>query len=162
MAELHLSGPRITDIFRPAFHQGRKVEAMISEKTISLLAACAVTLAGLAIAVPAVAKDPKPVVVTGHAPDEIIIRRYVSYRDLNLATSVGEKILVKRVGFAVREVCDEAIEEPAIASLAKKCRSSSWRDAKPQIDRAVLRARQIATNGWSAIAPVTITLSVEY
>ena len=135
---------------------------MISEKTISLLAACAVTLTGLAIAVPALARDPMPVVVTGKAPDEIIIRRYVSYRDLNLATPIGEKMLVKRVGYAVREVCEEAIEEPALAVVAMRCRSSSWRDAKPQIDRAVLRARQIATNGWSAIAPVTITLSVEY
>ena len=135
---------------------------MISEKTISLLAACAVTLTGLAIAVPALAREPKPVVVTGKAPEETIIRRYVSYRDLNLATPIGEKMLVKRVGYAVREVCEEAIEEPGLAVVAMRCRSSSWRDAKPQIDRAVLRARQIATNGWSAIAPVTITLSVEY
>jgi UrcA family protein len=133
---------------------------MLSEKSISLLAACAVTLAGLAIAVPAVAKDQKPVVVTGPEPDEQMVRRLVSYRDLNLATAAGESVLVKRVGYAVREVCYEAVEERANLSLTVACRGDSWRGAKPQIDRAVLRARQMATNGWSAIAPVTITIGV--
>ena len=160
MAELSLSIVGIADIFRPAFHQGRKVQAMISEKTISLLAACAVTLAGLAIAVPAVARDPKPVVVTGPESDENVVRRYVGYRDLNLATSVGETILVKRVRVAVRDVCDEAIGAPSHDSELMNCRGESWRGAKPQIDRAVLRARQIASSGWSAIAPVTIKISV--
>lgn len=126
-----------------------------------MLAACAVTIAGLAIAVPALAKGQQPVVVTGTALDETIIRRNVSYCDLNLATSMGEAILLKRARLAVRDVCGEAIEEPADISDSISCRTASWRDAKPQIDRAVLRARQIAANGWSAIAPVTITLSVE-
>jgi UrcA family protein len=135
---------------------------MLSDKMISLLAACAVTITGLAIAVPAVAREPKPVVVTGPAPDANLIRRYVSYRDLNLATAMGKKVLVKRVGVAVREVCDEATEQSARISDLARCSSASWRDARPQIDRAVLRARQIATNGWSAIAPVTITLSIDY
>lgn len=134
---------------------------MLSEKTISLLAACAVTIAGLAIAVPALAKGQLPVVVTGTALDETMIRRNVSYRDLNLATSVGKAILLKRARLAARDVCGEAIEEPADISHSISCRTAFWRDAKPQIDRAVLRARQIAANGWSAIAPVAITLSVE-
>jgi UrcA family protein len=134
---------------------------MLSEKTISLLAACAVTLAGLAIAAPAVAKEPKPVVVTGPAIDGTLVKRMVSYRDLNLATSMGQKVLVNRVRVAVRDVCDEAVGAPARPSELTRCHAQSWRGAKPQIDRAVLRARQISANGWSAIAPVSITLSVD-
>ena len=129
---------------------------MLNEKLISMLAACAVTVAGIAIAAPAVAKSPKTVVVT--APDTDVPTRRVSYRDLNLLTLAGEKTLNKRVGMAVRSVCFESVGSESEFSLEYSCRRDSWAGARPQIDRAIQRARDIAQNGFSAIAPVAITI----
>ena len=129
---------------------------MLNEKLISMLAACAVTVAGIAIAAPAVAKQPKTVVVT--APDADIPTRRVSYRDLNLVTLAGERTLNRRVGQAVRSVCFESVGTEAAFQLEFSCRKESWDGARPQIARAIQRARDIAQNGYSAIAPVAITI----
>ncbi len=130
----------------------------MSPKFTSLLAACAMTAAVFAATSPAVAKQ-RPIVVT--APAEDIPIRYVSYRDLNLTTSKDEAVLVRRVRFAVNDVCDESVGyDTAFRTNLMSCRNQSWGGAKPQIDRAVARARDIASNGWSAIAPVAISISV--
>lgn len=136
----------------------------MSEKLTSLLAACAITALGLALAAPAVAA-PSPVVVT--ATSEDIPVRYVSYRDLNLAQADGEKRLVRRVSSAVKSVCIESSGgDPAPRAALNRlkmndCRDYAWAGAQPQIERAVQRAREIAQNGWSSIAPVAISISVE-
>ena len=130
----------------------------MSEKFTSLLAACAVTLAIFAAASPAAAQ-PRPIVVTATESD--IPVRFVSYRDLDLARSADEQTLVKRVRVAATDVCTESVSLLASPGYEfMTCRSQAWRGARPQIDRAVLRARQIASNGWSAIAPVAISISV--
>jgi UrcA family protein len=130
----------------------------MSEKFASLLAACAVTVAIFAAASPASAQS-RPIVVTGVESD--IPVRYVSYRDLDLARSADERTLVKRVRVAATDVCAESVSLLAAPGYEYiTCRSHAWRGARPQIDRAVLRARQIAANGWSAIAPVAISISV--
>jgi UrcA family protein len=132
----------------------------MSDKLTSLLAACAVTALGLAIAAPAVAA-PSPVVVTGRVIDNIPIR-YVSYRDLNLAQDEGQLTLVSRVKYAVKDVCAESMAGDTFLRVAMSdCRGESWQRAEPQINRAVQRARDIAANGWSSIAPVAITISVQ-
>jgi UrcA family protein len=128
----------------------------MSEKLTSLLAACAVTLIGLAIAAPAVAG---PVVVTATSQD--IPVRYVTYRDLNLTNPAGASKLVSRVKHAVNDVCFESVGEDYTRRFAQRdCREVTWQGAQPQIDRAIQRATDIAANGWSAIAPVAISISV--
>ena len=128
---------------------------MQPEKLVSLLAACALVAGGVAIVAPAVAKEP-PLIVT--APPDVPTR-YVSYRDLDLRSSSGEKILVRRVGLAVKHVCSEALGPSPIYYADVGCRRDSWSDARPQIDRAVRRSRDIASMGWSSIPPVAITVS---
>ena len=129
----------------------------MSEKFTSLLAACAVTLAIFAAASPATAKD-RPIVVT--AIQEDVPVRYVSYRDLNLVLAKDEKRLVSRVRVAARDVCQESVQsDTPFSTYFMKCRSNAWQGAAPQIDRAVTRAREIAANGWSSIAPVAITIT---
>jgi UrcA family protein len=133
------------------------------ERSIPMLAACAVTAAGLAIAAPAVAKQ-EPVVVTATAKDIPI--RYVSYRDLNLARFEDEQRLLKRVKYAVKDVCIESSGGEAVPRdssnrlIMNHCRGHAWAGAQPQVNRAVQRAREIAYNGFSTIAPVAISISV--
>ena len=130
----------------------------MSEKLTSLLAACAITFVVFAATAPAAAQS-RPIIVTG--TDNDVPVRYVSYRDLNLAMTGDEQILVKRVRSATADVCVESVSNLTTRGFGyMTCRSHAWRGAAPQIDRAVLRARQIATNGWSTIAPVAISISV--
>ena len=130
----------------------------MSGKLTSLFAASAITAAVFAATAPAGAKE-RPIVVT--ASEEAIPVRYVSYRDLNLARAQDQRLLVKRVRYAAKGVCADSIP----GSLGYEahfvaCRSQALDGAQPQIDRAVARARDIAANGWSAIAPVAITIAV--
>ena len=130
----------------------------MSEKLTSLLAACAATFVVFAATSPAVAQDRAIVVV---AAEEEVPVRYVSYRDLNLTKAEDEQVLVKRVRYAAKSVCRESVPEGFHFQGANRmCRSNAWNGASPQIDRAVTRAREIATNGFSAIAPVAISISI--
>jgi UrcA family protein len=124
------------------------------QKVISLAVACAVTAGSLTVATQASAQQNERFTVTGPRFGDAPIER-VSYRDLNLAMARDQDRLMKRVGFAVNQLC------PGIAYLGDpRCRSSAWDGAKPQIALAVDRAKQIARNGFSTIAPVAIVLSV--
>ena len=125
----------------------------MSEKFTSLLAACALTFVVFAASSPAFAKQ--PITVTAQAN----VTRYVSFRDLNLVSRADEKVLVHRVSIATRDVCDQAVmREPVNLSAYMGCRAGAWQEAQPQIERAVTRAREIAVNGFSAIAPVAIAI----
>ena len=46
------------------------------------------------------------------------------------------------------------------SSAYYQCAGQAWNDAQPQIDRAIARARDIASNGQSSIAAAAITFSV--
>ncbi|MDQ3074479.1 MAG: UrcA family protein [Pseudomonadota bacterium] len=130
----------------------------MSGKFTSLFAACAVTFAVFAATAPAVAKQ-GPITVT--ATDKEIPVQHVSYRDLNVAELKEENVLVKRVRLAAKGVCSVSVPSGKAHEFAYlQCRTQALQGAEPQIDRAVTRAREIATNGWSAIAPVAITISV--
>ena len=130
------------------------------EKFTSLLAACAVTFVVFSATAPAMAKQ-QPIVVTATTGDVPV--RYVSYRDLDLTSAKDEKLLVRRVRNATYDVCTESVPDgTAINSAFLACRTHAWRGASPQIDRAVTRARDIAVNGWSAIAPVAISISADF
>ena len=130
----------------------------MSEKFTSLIAAIATTLTIFVATAPAGAQE-RPITVT--ATEERVPVRYVSYRDLNLARTEDEQILVGRVRHAARDVCRESVPfNSANFGLNLSCRSEAWLGARPQIALAVTRAREIAANGFSAIAPVAISISV--
>ena len=122
-----------------------------------LLALTAVTI--LSGSTAALAKD-ETVVVRGIPPEDQI-RRTVSYRDLNLATSIGERTLSRRVDSAIASVCVEAVGAVVNEMLEMKCQHSSWNGARPQIAQAVERAKQMAATGKSSIAAVAITISIK-
>ena len=130
---------------------------MLNEKLISMIAACAITLGGLAVAAPALARQAKPVVVTAPPADDVPVRR-VSYRDLDLLTMAGQSTLNRRVGSAVRGVCLESLGAASHFYLETDCRRTAWNGARPQIARAIERASDIAQNGFSSIPPVAITI----
>jgi UrcA family protein len=120
----------------------------------------ALTLGGLfLIAPPASAKAPILVV----APAEIVTR-HITYADLNLASAAGERTLNRRVGSAVSELCAEAtggFDGSLTAKVATiRCGNSAWDQARPQIDRAVGRARDVAATGTSTIPAAAITIVI--
>jgi UrcA family protein len=129
--------------------------SMTNGKTLVRCAAAAFVLLPVA---PAAAK---PVVVT--APTELVVR-HVSYADLDLATNEGGARLHQRVGSAVSDVCTEANNWDngsfEFKAGVKKCSTSAWNQAQPQIDGAMQRAREIASTGSSTIAAAAISISV--
>lgn len=126
--------------------------------------AVAVALAGFAVSPPAFAAE-RPLVVLV-SPD--IVTRVITYADLNLASAPGEAALNRRVDSAVSNLCSEITGGDNLGFPRNLkdhyCRTSSWGQARPQIDRAVRRARDIVLTGASTgIAPIaasaiTITL----
>lgn len=132
---------------------------MTYQKLLAMAAAVAVVGSGIALAAPAVAQNGKPVVVRAQPLDEDVPTRRVSYRDLNLASAADQKTLNRRVAKAVTQVCNEATGPYPVLSVELSCRSDSWSRARPQIALAVQRAKDIATNGYSNIAPVAIAIA---
>lgn len=131
---------------------------MTMVKIMPLAAACVLTAATFAASPPALAKRGGPITVIGRAAADVLSER-VSYRDLNLASVQGEKRLVYRVRGAIGRVCPDDGTGPL--NELNRCRSYAWDGAEPQIDLAVKRAREIATNGFSAIAPVAIVIATK-
>ena len=129
------------------------------DKLLSLYAALIVTAGPAAlIATPAFAQN-RSVVVT--APrDDLVPTRRVTYADLNLASLSGEKALNRRVGAAVLGVCKESVGLQPLPFVEQSCREWAWHGAKPQIARAVQRAREIASTGTSSIAAASIAISI--
>ena len=110
------------------------------------------------VAPPAYGKE-RPVLVVAK-PD--ILTRHISFADLNLASSSGERTLNSRVGGAIGGLCSEATgggDSSFTTTLAKrKCSDSAWGQARPQIARATQRARDMASTGVSPIAAAAITI----
>lgn len=115
--------------------------------------ASGITLALLVgVASAALAKD---VTVVRDRPGEEIPTQRVFFGDLNLASTAGERTLNGRVRGAVQQVCvDHQDTHPYI-----NCESFAWSDAKPQISRAIARAREMAATGTTSIAPVAIVIA---
>ncbi len=133
---------------------------MFQSKLLSMSATLAITAAGLAIVAEAPAVGQKaPFVVTAPRADDQLTQR-VSYADLNLASVRGEKSLYRRVGSAVEIVCPELQVKIEMYAEAKRCRKFAWGGARPQIERAVTRAREIASTGKSSIAIAAIQIHV--
>lgn len=134
---------------------------MTYQKTLSLCAAVAITCTGLAVVAPPAFAKTRTVVVMAPAADAPT--RRVSYADLNLASAQGETLLNRRVGYAVDDVCAEATGGDdgslTIKLVMVRCDTSAWNGARPQIARAVQRAREIAATGSSTIIAGAITIA---
>lgn len=130
-------------------------------KLLSLAGAVAMTAAGFAFATsPAFGKEPPAAVVA----DAALAERSVGYGDLNLMSAKGEANLNRRVRSAVMTLCadpDGGAGNSFVGSeAATDCRNAAWRQARPQIARAVERARHIALTGKSVIAPAEIRIAI--
>lgn len=129
------------------------------------LAACGASLiaaAAIALTASPVHSTPSGAVVVVANPADYVIRR-VTYADLNLASAPGERTLNRRVGYAVDDLCNEAVGEPSSSANTfayKKCTGGAWHGAAPQIATAVQRARDIAASGKSSIALSAITIGL--
>lgn len=81
----------------------------------------------------------------------------VAYSDLNLTAAHDEQILLRRVKGAARFVCqpndDELVNRPF-----STCVAYAREGARPQVDLAVRRAREIAYNRTSSIPLVAIAV----
>ena len=134
---------------------------MTYRKTLTVMTTAAALTAGvMTFARAADAKSPTLVVT---APVEQVVR-HVSYADLNLASARGVKMLNGRIDFAVSDLCTEATGgrdgSLRIAVEQQGCESGAWNSARPQIDRAVQRARDIAMTGSSPIAAAAIVIAL--
>ena len=125
------------------------------------LVACVATLVtSVAIGVtaaPVHAGSRHTVVVTVY-PNEFVTRR-ISYADLNLAVLPGERMLNRRIGYAVTSLCDEAVGGSSVDFTYMDCTEGAWRGARPQIALAVQRAHEISATGASLIAATAISIS---
>jgi UrcA family protein len=136
---------------------------MLFAKALSMCAAVGITTVGVLVMSPdhASARG-RPIVVTSSS-ENLIVRR-VSYADLNLASATGEKVLNRRVGSAVGSLCREATGSDTrslnVSISMIRCSDQAWTGARPQIERALQRAHEIAATGSSAIAAVAITISL--
>ena len=129
-------------------------------RLLAAVGAIAVVVTAIAVSTPALAKD-GPVVVVAN-PD--LVTRRVTYADLNLASLPGEAALNRRVGNAVNCLCVEATGgEHNIYGFNvadRNCRTSAWTQARPQISRAIHRARDLASTGTSTIAATAIAIAL--
>ena len=134
---------------------------MTYHKIFSMCAAVAVTFAQFAFVTQPVSAKGRTLVVTAQAD---VVTRRVSHADLNLATLPGQQTLHRRVRGAVKDLCNEASSggDSPLASMLERsgCTTTAWAGARPQIDRAVQRASEVAATGTSSIATTAITIAV--
>lgn len=125
-------------------------------KLLSMSAAVALAAGGLVIMAPSASAKDRPVLVV--APSDLAPTRRVSYADLNLASAAGETTLNHRVRGAVSAVCRDSVGSTSSSFAKQACRRFAWAGARPQIARAIQRARDIAATGSSTIAATAITI----
>jgi UrcA family protein len=118
-------------------------------------AATMMSLGGVAFDSPAFAKA-VPVIV--YAPGDLLTRR-IDYADLDLASPPGERALNRRAHAAVSSLCSEVARFDGTVeanNIVAQCYNSTWEQARPQIDRAINRARDLASTG----SPSTLATSI--
>jgi UrcA family protein len=112
--------------------------ASINRATLAILAGLAAS--PFAVVMPAAAQDTE---ITVRGLPEGTKMRLVSFGDLNLNLMAHREILDKRVGNAVREVCDVGAGNLRSPDY-RNCTGQAWTGARPQITRAYVRAAQLA------------------
>lgn len=80
--------------------------------------------------------------------------KVVHYGDLSLATQKGRQLLVRRVGFAVKEVCPD-YDQGWVLYDVESCKKFAWKGARPQIRRAFDRALS-----GSSLTMTSLTITV--
>jgi UrcA family protein len=83
---------------------------------------------------PVLAKT-QPVVVQGERTD--VIQRVVRFGDLNLAVSKDRDRLVKRVRYAINDVCRDNDYVPTLNWPERECVQGAWSSAHPQLDKVL-------------------------
>lgn len=132
----------------------------IQYKALSLCAAVALTTVSLLAVAPVQAQT---TVVTAQRSSDLPTKK-VRFADLNLAAAADQVALERRVGFAVKQVCGERVQnaEKSLASFTRygACRDFAWSGARPQIAAAVDQARALALNGNGAVAVGSLAITI--
>jgi UrcA family protein len=128
----------------------------MSDLAKHLLAASAAVLAASSAVIAASAAEAKDITVYAE-PEGEALTRTIKYADLNLAEEAGQRSLKGRVSRAVRFVCGP-FDVRVQATQRRECIDFAWSGARPQMAQAVQRAQQLAANGSSNIAPVSIAV----
>ena len=123
---------------------------MFNRSNIAALGAATAIAAGLVLAATPALGEP-PVEVIGNPT----VTRHVPYGDLSLASADGRRMLYRRVGRAVNEVCPQVSEDGSWYDV-QDCRQFAWHGARPQIKRAFDQALSGSTLAMSS----SITMSV--
>ena len=137
---------------------------LIHYKALSLSAAVAATATGMLAVVPVHAQS-EPFVVTAPRAADVAVMR-VGYRDLNLTYAPARVTLIRRVDYAVKQVCFEH-DQRAVRALPAHmqyvdCRTLAWNGARPQLAAAINRAWANAgrtRQGAAAMGGLAITVS---
>jgi len=134
---------------------------MNDSKALAICGASLVAAAAIGVtAFPVHAQQPPRAIVVNPNLNDYVIER-VTYADLNLASEHGQRTLNGRVGYAVNNVCYEAVPYGDTNSVAYgDCTNGAWHRARPQIASAVQRATEIAATGTSSIAAAAITIDI--
>ncbi len=105
-------------------------------------------LSGLVAVTPAAAQPqqanqgaPILVITRRLPPSPDMLVRTVFIGDLDLASTVGQQEMEKRVGKAVEDMCAIPSPLPSYKGVMEKpCRDEAWASARPQMDAAAHRA----------------------
>lgn len=122
----------------------------------TILGAALAALTTIVFVSPASA-SPRDVTITARAPYPDQLQERVSYADLNLAASEGQRSLQRRVRRATAKVCAPLFSGGPDIDF-NQCRDYAWDGAEPQMAQAFQRATEIALNGRSSIPPVAIAV----
>lgn len=134
----------------------------IQSKALALGAATLATAACLLAVAPAFAQSSQT--VTAPRPGEDLIVRSVSYRDLVLTSASDQLALNRRVGYAVKDVCqmDDHMAQRTMEARTSyfACSDFAWSGARPQIATAIAQARAVAqAGGTTRVASLAISVA---
>jgi len=93
---------------------------------------------------PALAQDEGDIIVSARPLPDGAERRIVRVADLDLRTDAGVREMERRVGMAVKSICNKSgtsnvpLQE---RMLDKECSDGAWASARPQMNSAIVRAR---------------------
>jgi UrcA family protein len=131
-------------------------------RAIAICGATFVAAVALGTAAVAVQAHSLPPVVSAELEGGDMLTRRVTYADLDLAFPTGERTLNRRVRGAISSLCSEAARfDGSIEAndLMAQCDHAAWVQARPQIKRAVDRARDVASTGTSPVVAATIAVA---
>ena len=124
-------------------------------RRISCMAAATFVGSLLIISATSPAHSQPPLVVQGHHYIDPETQRVVNYGDLDLANAPGQNRLVRRVAYAVNNLCDgdRSWSTLRVNVDRRGCSTAAWGSANPQIAAAIERAK---SGTFVAAAALTI------